>query len=301
MIPSRHISSGHVVFISIAALALAASPWLNTLTSSAQIAIALTGIALVGLPHGAADAWLASRLGLVNRPAQAVVFLGGYALLAALVIAVWLVVPVISLAVFLLISAWHFGGDFTDSAKPVLRLSAGTALLGAPAIFWPVAVGDIYEALSGPASAGIVEIQRILCVVAWLVLPVAGLICGFDRTDWRGRVTLAALTLLAVALAPLLWFAVYFCALHAPRHLHRLLADAGADAQRRLIGLAGTMTLVTLIAAITFYLAIMPSSPDIDTALMNIIFVGLAALTVPHMALVDGVLTGLSHKGGAPL
>ena len=299
MLTLRDIPSGQVAFLAIAALALAASPWLNALASSAQIAIALTGIALVGLPHGAGDAWLAARLGLVRGPKHAAMFLAGYTLLAALVIAVWLAAPVISLAVFLLISAWHFGGDFTDSAKPVLRLSAGLALLGAPAVFWPGAVGDIYAALSGPAAMGLVEIQRMACILAWLALPLAGLIGGFDTADWRGWAGLAALTLLAAALAPLLWFAVYFCALHSPRHLRRLLADAGADARARLIGLSAVMTLVTLIAALTVCLAIMPSAPDIDTALLNIIFIGLAALTVPHMALIDGPLTGRSHARSA--
>ena len=35
------------------------------------------------------------------------------------------------------------------------------------------------------------------------------------------------------------------------------------------------------------------STMEVEAALLNVVFIGLAALTVPHMALVDGML----HRG----
>ena len=74
--------------------------------------LALVGVALIGLPHGAFDGAIAACLGQANQPVAMVRFIILYVALAGLVVGLWLVFPVASLIGFLGISIVHFGlGD----------------------------------------------------------------------------------------------------------------------------------------------------------------------------------------------
>jgi Brp/Blh family beta-carotene 15,15'-monooxygenase len=87
---------------------------------------------------------------------------------------------------------------------------------------------------------------------------------------------------------PLYAFVVFFCAMHAARHILRTTEYAGGATElRRLLMFALPPMVVTSAAAILITLRI-PSS-SVGSGLVQIIFVGLAALTVPHMALVERV------------
>ena len=74
--------------------------------------MALLCIVFIGLPHGAFDGALYALLPSGERKASLLRFLALYSLTALLIIGLWLVFPVISLLLFLAISAFHFGkGD----------------------------------------------------------------------------------------------------------------------------------------------------------------------------------------------
>jgi Brp/Blh family beta-carotene 15,15'-monooxygenase len=83
-----------------------------------------------------------------------------------------------------------------------------------------------------------------------------------------------------------MYFAVYFCALHSIRHFTSTMR-AVPNGQRALgvaVVLSGIVTLAAV--AVTF---LGPAGPVADPTEQGIrvIFIGLAALTVPHMILVD--------------
>ena len=74
--------------------------------------LALGGVVLIGLPHGAFDGAIAACLGQANRPVKMIRFIILYVALAGLVVGLWLVFPVAALIGFLGISVVHFGlGD----------------------------------------------------------------------------------------------------------------------------------------------------------------------------------------------
>ena len=74
--------------------------------------LALGGVVLIGLPHGAFDGAIAACLGQANRPVVMIRFIILYVALAGFVVGLWLVFPVASLIGFLGISIVHFGlGD----------------------------------------------------------------------------------------------------------------------------------------------------------------------------------------------
>jgi Brp/Blh family beta-carotene 15,15'-monooxygenase len=85
----------------------------------------------------------------------------------------------------------------------------------------------------------------------------------------------------------LLAFTVFFCTMHSARHIVRTWHYAGTGSIAQLIRAALLPMLGTLIlgGAAAYFLRTEP----LEAGMMQLVFVGLAALTVPHMALVEQV------------
>ena len=87
-------------------------------------------VAFLGIPHGAFDPFIAKSRGLWRTAPGLAAFIVVYVGLAIAVIALWILFPVVSLVVFLLISAWHFGADWSPNI--VVRCGMGMIILGLP-------------------------------------------------------------------------------------------------------------------------------------------------------------------------
>ena len=104
---------------------------------------------------------------------------------------------------------------------------------------------------------------------------------------------MAELAVLAIAfglLPPLVGFSLYFCGVHTPRHLARVWLAISEDGRSRtkVLTLALVFTLASWIAG-GLSLCLVSAAETIDGAILRVVFIGLAALTVPHMILVDGM------------
>ena len=270
----------------LAVLATRAST-LSIEPSATMVLLLGFAVALIGFPHGGLDGWLAQRSGLVRGVRELMLFHLAYILVAVAVAMLWLWQPALTLAAFIAISAWHFSGDWS-ALKSTQRGLVGVALLALPAWQWEASVSIVFEALAG---AGGLQLAHALGVLG----PVWALVMLF--AIWRLRqqpttvLELSGLTVLALLTPPLLFFAVYFCALHSPRQLRCSLAMAARAQRRRLFVLAtvyATLAAVFVLAA-GFALMTVGESPqawlrrlDADQGL-QLLFIGLAALTVPHM------------------
>ena len=153
--------------------------------------VAIAGILLLGVPHGGLDGAVARRIGW---PAGLIPWLGfhiAYVALAALVAVIWWYFPLPSLAVFLAVSALHFGAsDIADvKNKSGTNASAhwlpwaahaGLVCIAIPSL-QPTLVEPIFAILVGTANAdqlmtGLTETERqcslreatIYSVMAWL-------------------------------------------------------------------------------------------------------------------------------------
>ena len=109
-----------------------------------QLLILIPLIIILGLPHGALDVYIARHIGLWQNWKELVLFSVLYLLIAAGVILLWLLQPMVSLISFLLISAWHFGID-GDTRSSIERSMFGIMLLCAPSFFHPEAVNYIFK------------------------------------------------------------------------------------------------------------------------------------------------------------
>ena len=265
-------------------------------SGSGWIQLLMLGIfvAFLGIPHGAFDPFIAKSRGLWRTAPGLAAFIVVYVGLAMAVIALWILFPVVSLALFLLISAWHFGADW--SPHIVVRCAMGLVILGLPALASGEETAMIFQLLSGADAMPVQLWLMVLGVVASIVL------IGFSVATSTGqrfiqvkRWDLPILVLAGVFLPPLVYFIVYFCALHSPMHVGHSLGEIGDADRRPAVVWAIGLTIVTLMLAAAGYAVLMPFV-SADAGLLQVVFVGLAALTVPHLALIDGA----QPKPGAP-
>jgi Brp/Blh family beta-carotene 15,15'-monooxygenase len=267
-----------------------------TLLSSASL-LAIAAILLMGVPHGGLDGTVARRSGWPSGTGPWILFHLAYLLLAAAVVALWWRFPLASLVVFLLISALHFGSSdirhISRFNKPEawlpLMAHGGLVVIAIPA-FQSRAVEPLFAVLVDAKSSLwlLAQIDRLL--LPWATCVFFYLIYTVYQPRWRGAFyNLCLLILLAFLLPPLVSFALYFCLWHSRNHMLRIWKSIAPDKRRRsAIETVVYSFLAYAAAALYFMLQIdMNGTAAFAPSMVQLTFIGLAALTVPHMLLID--------------
>jgi Brp/Blh family beta-carotene 15,15'-monooxygenase len=246
--------------------------------------LAGTAMLLLGVPHGAFDVALAHRRWKIADPRALTGFLTLYVGLAAGVVALWFALPQLALPAFILMSGCHFSGDWAEGLPPLPRVILGLAMICAPAVLHREAVTEIFAWLA-PAEVAATTAQA-MAVAAIPLLQAAVLIVLVSAWTRAGlALEMASTLMLALFAAPLLFFLVYWCGLHSPRHMLEVrdeLKPASLAAFARLslpyapLAIAGVLAGALLLPALA-----------LGEAVLAALFIALAALTVPHMLLVD--------------
>lgn len=248
---------------------------------------------LLGLPHGAAD-HLALDWSRGRRAAPPRRLLAAYVAGAGLACAAALAAPVPAVLVLLVLSAAHFaeGEAAFDRLRGGLGLrlpaaALGVAVVALPVLLRPEPVRPLLAALD-PALPSVVAAVRspVLAVTAALVL--LGLAAALRQGSRRVAAELAVVVLAALVAPPLLVFAAWFGAWHAPRHLVRLLdLQPDGDLRRRSVRLARGAAAPTA-AALAGLGALAAGGRGLPAAVLVV----LLALTVPHAAVVARLAPG---------
>ena len=253
--------------------------------------IALLFVVLIGLPHGAFDGAIANHLGAGRSLAEAAKFITSYCAAAGLVIAIWIAFPSVTLALFLIISMIHFGkGDASAKSGWVFMmqvlLHGGLPIFGI-IYFQQLSVIPLFDALTNGASNLAILISKIMVPVMGLMAGLYGLM-AFCDTSLRARFVEFILLAMAFAiLPPLVSFALYFCIIHTGRHMRRIWhVLVSTSSPRGLYRQAAGFILASWLVGGAAFLWL--ENGNLDAALLQVVFIGLAALTVPHMILVDG-------------
>ena len=256
--------------------------------------VGLAGIVLIGLPHGAFDGAVAMHLGLVNRFSSLARFVIIYVALAALVVVTWMVAPSISLILFLTISMLHFGAGDARNGQGALAFSealahGGLAIIGISQ-FHRGEVDEIFSYLINQDTAAVwlaIDILTVAVIAAIITCVVQA------SKDPKWSTTVFELLLLGFVYAiapPLLGFAIYFCCIHSARHFKKIYASIKQTVSSSNIKNQAILftTLSWVAAGLAFWL--FADFADPGPTIMRITFIGLAALTVPHMLLIDGIM-----------
>lgn len=259
--------------------------------------IAIAAIMLIGVPHGGMDGAIARRAGWPAGMLSWILFHLVYLLLAVSVAILWWLYPLPSLIFFLTVSALHFGSsDIRHISAPSSRdtwlplLAHGGLVVIAIPGFQGSAVEPLFAVLVGEDNSLWLLQQIDSLLLPWAVLLFAYGIYSIYQPRWRWALfNLALLTALAYLLPPLVSFALYFCLWHSRRHMQQTWRAIAPEQRRRSAIETLVYSLLAFVAAGLFFVVQTQngSASGITPTLLQLTFVGLAALTVPHMLLVD--------------
>lgn len=296
----RAVGTGAVLVLLAAA---AAAPDLVTAWAPA---IAVVGV-LLGLPHGAVDhlvpGWAAARP-LGRRPMA--LLLTGYLLVVAAGAAALRAWPVPTLALFLGVSAWHFGrGEVVEAAQAAGRpvpspahdllpsLAHGLVTVGLPVAAWPAVSLPLLDLLAPGASRVPGWLPPAVAAVALLAVAAAltQLVLGHRPGE---AVELALLAVTFWTVHPFAAFGLYFGLWHSLRHGARLVDLAAGNGPLRLglrrvalqavLPTAGAVAFLAVVAS-TVRLAPAPAASGLLAAELAT----LVGLTFPHAVVVAGL------------
>jgi beta-carotene 15,15'-dioxygenase len=282
-----------LIALAITLIALSLAGLVAGLSLEIQALLLGAGVLLTGVPHGAVDHLrvaprLYSLLGRLWLPAFAL----AYVALALLVGMLWWLAPTASLLGFLLLSVRHFGaGDANEGLGIVLH---GSLPIVMPTIAYPAQVAALFALLTGSEAttwSDSLRAAQMPLALAWIGLTVMFLITR-RRGPLGEVVEVAAIAALGCSLPPLISFGIYFCVWHAPRHILRVAQELRPGPwPRSLVGFwrsALPMSFATFVAAVAMVM-LLPRESDPMQRWLQIVFVGLAALTVPHLVTTEAL------------
>ncbi len=280
--------SGIFSLIAIAAIFL-----MSLYPSIGGLTILLSLFFLLGLPHGALDIVLGKELlyGYFGNKWW-IPFTMAYLYLSFAVIALWTLWPFLSFILFLVISVFHFGfGDAVekDPIRSIEGITRGLIPITTPAYFYPYQFQTIIQStLSTDDAAMITSFLTHLFIPNFILIALftIGLII---KKKISYAFELVAFLGVFIALAPFQAFLIYFCFLHSIRHTLMIMKETHKPLQSIAIS-AILPTLFSAIFLIGLYYILRSKETDLDT-MYYLFFMGIAALTFPHMLLVEGLYT----------
>ena len=253
----------------------------TTATDTALLWFLALTVAVLGLPHGSFDTAVAQRVFNLHTPIQTGLFMLAYLAAAGVVIALWWWLPFWALASFLVYSAWHFGDDVRIRLGHIGALGYGLWLLSLPLVWQPQTVFEIFQAL-GVANPTLILLAAPYTLALGGLMLLLAIVKSNDRqrSDWRDPLLLLVV---ATVLHPLAYFVAYFCFLHSPRHWQRVSTRLHLSSWQDHWRAAGPTTLATYALVAGTIPLLWHLSPSAMT--LQLVFITLAALTVPHMVL----------------
>ena len=255
--------------------------------------IALFSILFIGIPHGAFDGAISITLGYTKKLRLQLYFILTYILVSGVVIILWYFLPVITLILFILTSIFHFGCGDLDWNKGKFYFIGGYVhgcLIVLGIIFLnKIEVNSFFEILSGD-QLSLLWTSLYLGLFFWII-AITYICLNYSRINISNNYIKLALSisLLVLLLPPLPAFAIYFCLIHSFHHIRRtlpILVDF-MEKQKAIFLMIIFSILSWVGCGIAFYyLSNLNTYPD---TIIKVTFIGLAALTFPHMILVDGI------------
>jgi len=255
--------------------------------------ISLFFIIFMGVPHGAMDGAISVTLGFTKSFHLQVRFIITYLLIALLVVVLWYFLPVFSLLIFLLISIFHFGcGDLNWKNNRFYYISGyvhgGLVVLGI-IFFNKDEVDNLFSILSGNQLYLLWQFLYVALIV-WVLSLIYLLFNHKKIVITKNYIKLLSLIVLVISLLPPLpAFAIYFCSIHSTNHIKRIIPTLLSFMEKKkILYLMIIFSVLSWLGGGLAYYILLNLNSYTDT-IIKVTFIGLAALTFPHMILVDGV------------
>jgi len=253
----------------------------------------------VGISHGALDNYKANKILKIYNIDNKLVFYFSYISTSILIILSWIFFSLITLLAFLLIASYHFGREDTSflikknsSFDQLIYLVKGSLIIFSPLFFHTDETLKIFETLLINNNFLIFIKNEHWVINVCLILNFLGYLYFVFRNNFDNFqilfLDLLLILLINFAFSPLLAFTIYFCFLHSIRHIISIVLELDQANFSNGIKLFIKKALpLTIITAILYLLAVffIANFYGFNTAIMQVIFIGLASLTFPHILL----------------
>ena len=258
--------------------------------------VCLVLVASIGVSHGAMDNMKGAQLLKIFDMKSMLTFYAGYSAISVLVICVWLLSSTFLLFLFLLVASYHFGkedSEFLFQSKKfyldILFFLKGLVIISAPLLFQYTDTINIFNTIGMNTDLFIFRDHSFIisCFFISIISSIAIVLIAKNLYASILIIDLFAILILNYFLHPLFAFTLYFCFLHSVRHSITLMQDLDKDLSKSIKIFIRKSLPLTIVTASIFVVAFvfLMSEYDINSSINKVIFVGLAALTFPHIIL----------------
>ena len=264
--------------------------------------ICLLLILSIGVSHGSLDNLKGRKLFQIFGINNFFIFYLSYLLISLIVIIFWIIIPSISLIIFLIVASYHFGKEDTQFLiiensylNQLLFFLKGSLVILAPMFFHFDETISIFKLLlidneSFYKFLNLIETNRILFygVILSTLSSIILLAKNFELKKFTIFLDYFSILIINYYFSPLVAFTIYFCFLHSVRHSISLMSEL--DKNDLICGLKifikKALPLTILAATFCFVgLYLLNNTYSFDSSILKIIFIGLASLTFPHILL----------------
>ena len=273
---------------------------INNFTVSPLICLLL--ILSIGISHGSLDNLKGKKLLKIFGINNFFIFYILYILISILVIILWIIIPSISLIIFLIVASYHFGKEDTQFLvvensylNQFLFFVKGTLIVLAPVYFHFNETINIFKILlidneNFYIFLNFIETNKIL-LFGIILSTLANIILfakNFEIKKFAIFLDYFSILILNYYFSPLLAFTLYFCFLHSIRHSITLILELEKNnlslGFKMFVKKALPLTILTAsLCLIGLYF--INKTYAFDSSILKIIFIGLASLTFPHILL----------------
>ena len=264
--------------------------------------ICLFLILSIGISHGALDNQKGKKLTQLYNIKNSYFFYLMYSIIVVCIITFWLLLPTISLIIFLIVASYHFGKEDTEfliknknASNLILYFLKGSLIIIAPLMFHFTETINIFKLLLIQDKNFYLFLDFIesnqtfyFALLTSLLVNIYYFINNFKIINILIFFDFLSIVVLNYFVSPLIAFTIYFCFLHSFRHSITLINELDKDNFKNgayiFIKKALPLTLLTSIFfAISLYF--LSNYYQLSDAILKVIFIGLASLTFPHILL----------------
>jgi len=259
-------------------------------------------ILTIGVSHGSLDHIKGEKLFKIFNIKKTYLFYLTYIFISLGVIFIWMLLPSITLVIFLIIASYHFGKEDTEFLildksyfVEILYFFNGFLIILAPLYFNFQETIEIFKLLLVDneifySSLAFIETNKVIQIgiVSSSLSSIFLFFNKFEIKKFSIFLDYFSILILNYYLTPLLAFTIYFCFLHSIRHSISLALELDKNdllnGFKIFIKKALPLTILTgVICLISLYL--ISNGNNLDSAVLKVIFIGLASLTFPHILL----------------
>ena len=260
-------------------------------------------IATVGISHGSLDNSKGRIILEKKFPKKwSFVFYGAYLLTSVFVLVAWIYSPLISLCIFFLIASFHFGYEDLEMffnqnfiLQILLYFLRGLIVISAPLYLNNIETTNFINILLlgekwinlESATYGYIFYFNLISILSLTFL--FWLRKNINLKDFFIIMTeVFSIVIIFQYLPLILAFTMYFCFMHSTKHILSLAIELNSynvyAGIKSFAKKAAPLTIITFVMSLImlFYLS---KEFSVDKSILKVIFIGLAALTLPHIML----------------